>query len=457
MMHQELWHKIVSFELDDPSANYGFSTRLANENFWTSAFTEQAILEYKKFMYLAATVNTMVSPSEVVDKVWHLHLLFTESYQEFCHLLGKYIHHIPSTRSKKEFEQFSRAKEQTKELYEEIFGKQPANIWYYADMFDSLNLPKATISVPIFLLLGIVITACLATPAYFLLLPIYSNINNPDFVNGLAAVYFFVLILLEWYNTTKLQQILTQFAPTSFVYTLQPFELVYLTSTQISKVIAGTINELIDNGGIKIKPNNSLELTLLNKASNKEHWQVVHSMKKTGTILYVDLVKKLESSPIFANIANSMEQLNKYMVNSRVFGRLFYTNFAILALLLLLSSTRIAIGIVRQKPVAIITFATIIGLIISIFFLYRLTTQLSRVIIPNYYKNQLTDLQITNNWRWKYFLMGTASLLPTLIPLLSFRYDNHKRENNGGSCGTFIDSSGGSCGSSCSSCGGCGT
>ena len=66
--------------------------------------TQKAIEEYKKFMYLAATSNQMVSPSEIVDIVWHQHLIFTNSYSDFCNLLGKRIEHIPSTHNKSEFE-----------------------------------------------------------------------------------------------------------------------------------------------------------------------------------------------------------------------------------------------------------------------------------------------------------------------------------------------------------------
>lgn len=89
MLNHEKWQKILQFQLDSPSDIYGFTLRLANENSWTKHFTALAILEYKKFMYLAATGEGMVSPSEVVDAVWHLHLIFTESYEHFCQVLGK--------------------------------------------------------------------------------------------------------------------------------------------------------------------------------------------------------------------------------------------------------------------------------------------------------------------------------------------------------------------------------
>ena len=105
-MNNIFWDTILKFDFDDPEGEYVFSTRLASENFWTKNFTEIAILEYKKFMYLAATSSSMVSPSEIIDKVWHLHLVYTESYNDFCKLLGKQIKHIPSTHNKKEISKF---------------------------------------------------------------------------------------------------------------------------------------------------------------------------------------------------------------------------------------------------------------------------------------------------------------------------------------------------------------
>src|SRR5688572_7704030 len=110
-MDDILWAKILEFDLDKPLSHYGFSTRLAKENFWTKNFTKRAVLEYKKFMYLAAKADMMVSPAAVVDIVWHEHLTFTKSYQEFCDVLGKQIQHVPSTHARDDFERFRIAKE----------------------------------------------------------------------------------------------------------------------------------------------------------------------------------------------------------------------------------------------------------------------------------------------------------------------------------------------------------
>ncbi len=109
-MNKELWNKIELFDFDNPLSEYGFTTRLATENLWTEYFPQAALTEYKKFMYLAATSDFMVSPSAIVDVVWHQHLIFTQSYNEFCKLLGKKIQHIPSTHNPEEFQNFKKPK-----------------------------------------------------------------------------------------------------------------------------------------------------------------------------------------------------------------------------------------------------------------------------------------------------------------------------------------------------------
>src|SRR5947199_354356 len=59
----------------------------------------RAIEEYRRFAFLAVAAGHPVSPSDAVDQVWHLHLLYTRSYWvQFCgEVLGKPLHHEPST------------------------------------------------------------------------------------------------------------------------------------------------------------------------------------------------------------------------------------------------------------------------------------------------------------------------------------------------------------------------
>ncbi len=93
-----LWKKIKEFEIDEPSSALTFTERLARENGWTIEFTLRAIEEYKKFMFLICIAEHPLTPSDQIDQVWHLHLLYTQSYwNDFCkNTLNKTIHHGPT-------------------------------------------------------------------------------------------------------------------------------------------------------------------------------------------------------------------------------------------------------------------------------------------------------------------------------------------------------------------------
>jgi len=453
-MNQELWNRILAFDLDNPPSEYGFSTRLAKENFWTQEFTNQAILEYKKFMYLAATSKFMVSPSEIIDVVWHQHLIFTKSYQDFCKILGKQIQHIPSTHNREDYEKFFKAKERTINFYEKEFGLQPKNIWSFHGMFESLNLIKAKFKLRTFIIYGILTFICMLVPAYFLLKPIYIQIDNPIFIFGLIFLTILTLFALDFYNKYKLEEIVSSFDPTSFVFDLQPFELVYLKTQKLNDVINGTINELIHNGVIKINDKNKVELVKNKATVNNSQLQATTSLKELGTSYYTDLSNKLVTKPIFWNIQNSLDAFRKYFNKSKKFGNIFYFNFVILNLLVLFSFTRIITGILRDKPVFLIVNLTIVLVIVTVVFLQRLTKQISTITIPDYYKNQiLPTRQIENNWQWSFFLLGNDVLTVSFVPIVNNVHKTNNSAAGGNSCGS---NSGSSCGSSCSSCGGCG-
>lgn len=147
----KLWNQIKSFELDDPDSSLSFTDRLARENGWTIEFSIRAILEYKKFIFLLTISNHPLTPSDQVDQVWHLHLLYTQSYwEDFCeNLLNRKIHHGPTKGGAKENEKFTNWYEKTKNLYLETFKKQPpTDIWPTSEIrfseieFERVNLKR---------------------------------------------------------------------------------------------------------------------------------------------------------------------------------------------------------------------------------------------------------------------------------------------------------------------------
>lgn len=130
--HSILWNKIRAFELDDPTVALTFTDRLSRENGWSTEFTLRAITEYKKFMFLLCIADHPLTPSDQVDQVWHLHLLYTQSYWiDFCaNTLERQIHHGPTEGGESENSKFTDWYEKTKELYTSIFGfDAPKDIW----------------------------------------------------------------------------------------------------------------------------------------------------------------------------------------------------------------------------------------------------------------------------------------------------------------------------------------
>lgn len=129
---EQLWTAIKNFEFDDPKAEFSFSDRLARENGWTLEFALDAIEEYKKFMFLICISKETLTPSDIVDQVWHLHLLYTKSYWiTWCdEVLGRKIHHSPTKGGSTERKNFKRLYQNTLELYASAFGiKAPARFW----------------------------------------------------------------------------------------------------------------------------------------------------------------------------------------------------------------------------------------------------------------------------------------------------------------------------------------
>jgi hypothetical protein len=455
-MNEILWQKILEFDLDGPPSEYGFTTRLADEKFWTSAFTDQAILEYKKFMYLAATADTMVSPSEIVDQVWHQHLVFTRSYQDFCDLLGKPVQHIPSTQNKGEFEKFRRAKERTMIQYREAFGEPPVAFWEHSSMFDQLGLEKARFKVRTFLIAGLLSAFILAFPLYYILRPLYVKIDNPWFIIGAFIIAFITLAILEMYNRLTLRKIVEGFPRSSFIYSLSPEELVYMKHGDITHVINGTVSQMIDGSIIRVNQDYTLELAGNGLTRTKKELQVSSVLSELGSCFYLELLRILYSKPIFTNVSNSMSAFSKYFYKSKKFGTLFYTNFIILILLVLASFTRVFTGLGRDKPVVLILIFSILLLLVVGYFLFRLNLQVSRHTVPTMYRYHILKWDdIKSNWWWEYFCYGSAVFAASFIPIVQY-VNRHPNSSDGGSssCGA---SSGGSCGSSCgSSCGGCG-
>ena len=122
----ELWKRLREFEFPG-----GFAERLAKEQSWSLDYATRAIEEYRRYMYLLMAAGHRVSPSQVVDEVWHLHLIYTHSYwDELCDQVLRFrAHHNPGTGEPGDEERFAGQYQRTKDSYDRFFGKHPCDIW----------------------------------------------------------------------------------------------------------------------------------------------------------------------------------------------------------------------------------------------------------------------------------------------------------------------------------------
>ncbi|MFC3159970.1 hypothetical protein SAMN05443633_11697 [Chryseobacterium arachidis] len=186
LQNDPLWNRLQSFSLDSLNADFPFSKKLAKEENWTENFTAKAIEEYKKFVYLCCTLPNGASPSEIVDKVWHMHLIYTQNYwEEFCsNILQQKLHHHPSKGGFVEKIKHENWLEDTLKNYQETFQQQPPE-----DIWKPTQIPskkkKILPFVKIFLLLSssLMIYSC-------------TENNNGGWGIFLTLILIFVLIVV---------------------------------------------------------------------------------------------------------------------------------------------------------------------------------------------------------------------------------------------------------------------
>jgi hypothetical protein len=112
-----------------------FASKLSRKLGWSTAFGLRAIHEYKRFVYLGVVSATNVTPSKVIDQVWHEHQLFTKAYRDFCRdVIYQDFDHTPELIPVPEQTLlFSRQYLSTLSLYRSEFNAEPPDdIWSVA-------------------------------------------------------------------------------------------------------------------------------------------------------------------------------------------------------------------------------------------------------------------------------------------------------------------------------------
>ena len=88
------------------------------------------ITEYKKFLMMGTLSKEMITPSQQVDHVWHLHLTMPHHYYELVKSIGLgYFDHTPTVGGVQQASQWNNSYKHTLKLYKNNFGNPPKEIW----------------------------------------------------------------------------------------------------------------------------------------------------------------------------------------------------------------------------------------------------------------------------------------------------------------------------------------
>lgn len=455
----ELWEKIRTFQLDDPTSAFPFSKKLAKENSWTTVFTNRAIEEYKKFIFLCCISPTGASPSTVVDEVWHMHLTYTDNYwNEFCKkILSKEIHHQPSKGGNTENEKHINWYDETLKLYEKQFhNKPPADIWPV-----NQQLPEI-IDEPVYepSFFKKLVAIFLVALAIFITVTNVFQTKGEDFLNYYLLICFAGIITLfisQKHKDEKLKIIIDQHLPQK----ANPYQMARFLygvhrcyQTALVDLLRKNIITAVDGNDYKIV---NLPGNIEEQQDNPLLKALMQNFNVGDIFTYKEGLGLIDRDTVLHRDIEKLYQFSK---------KVDYQKLIIPGIVLLIGSARFLQGLANEKPVGFLVFEIgafgLISLAILASYSYTKTV---RQHLGIYWQQQNAD-GYGNNIINNFTILGATAIAgfaeySLLKPVFeSFSGKEKKWGADGGSAGCSSStgcSSGGDGGSSCGSgCGGCG-
>jgi uncharacterized protein (TIGR04222 family) len=411
----ELYKRIQAFALDRPDSQLSFSQRLAKDNGWSLGYTQRAIEEYKKFIFLAVAAGHPVTPSDQIDQVWHLHLTYTRLYwQEFCpKILQTTLHHEPTRGGSSEQLKFGSWYSKTLESYEQFFGHiPPIDIWPKPkDRFGRdlhfirinsqqswvLSKPNLTIflkpqlrKIGIFtflVFLSLMITSC----------QIISQIPNPINFTGSEFLTFYIFLvvmgiaLAAWlrFSLCLVSGNINQQPD------LNTYEIAFLAGGN-HRLIMAAITSLVKQGYVEVLKEGKLVVTgKIDAIADPVEKAVAQDILGTdGAIKQVFQ----NSTGMKDSIRSRLEQLGLFPSDAQALKAQIYPSL-IVVILLGIGLYKMAVGISRDKPVGLLLICIFGLLVLAARFFVKPQRQRSRYgeIIFNDLTNRLQHLKTANS------------------------------------------------------------
>lgn len=435
-----LWQKIENFVFDEPNAEYPFSLRLADEQGWSMNFTERVINEYRRFLFLSAVCEHMVSPSETIDEAWHLHLIYTESYQDFCqNILEKTLHHLPSKGGKLEKEKYQHFHLQTKESYAKFFGETLSDdIWDdKVPTFDFTYLKNDSLY---FFLKHSTFTATLLIFAltaifYYGLYPFIFSIKGIDFVYILLGIFGISLAVIGVYRFLFMPTIQEDMSSLAENYDLNEYETASLNVNQSfeKQYLLFVLTNLHQKQAIKIDKKGTIIAKSADYQPEAIREKQVWAQFKVGDKL-PSLKLSADDIPDFQRIKKFSTQIQEKIVRYYPMLVFEWLPLVVSCIIVSLGLTRLLMGIENNKPSDILALV-LVFMILILLGLHAIFSHTFRL----FEKTEALKVQKSAD-----YVMFTAFVLPPYS-------GSSGGSSDGGGCG------GGGCGGGgCGGCGGCG-
>ena len=127
---RDLWRRLEQHDFE-PDTPLNFTRRLARDHCWSLEEARAAVEAYRRFCFLATVSPTPVTPSEVVDEVWHQHLTYSRDYwMIWCgERLLTPLHHDPTPGGAEAQATYRRQYAETLALHERFFGPPSPELW----------------------------------------------------------------------------------------------------------------------------------------------------------------------------------------------------------------------------------------------------------------------------------------------------------------------------------------
>ncbi len=480
-----LLKRLANFILDDPKSSFPFSAKLAKEQGWTPQFTNRAIEEYKRFCYLAVVSGHPVSPSEVVDEVWHLHLTYSENYWRiFCpDILQMPFHHHPSKGGADERAKFDDWVAKTRASYVSAFNEEPPfDIWQLKKPGQSfLTKPDNHYHIPkllvrnfghgFALVAGILILA--GCTEAFGGNPL--DMRGPDFLQFYMVL--FVLLFGVALGIRSLLKLPTELG-CSTSSDLDPYSVAYLNGKSVLAVNAA-ITSLLTQQVIEmdVRKLNLRTVQFEYAPTNEFEREILSFTGIAGGIHILTLRSRCQS--VIHGIHDRLESQG-FVLSTKQRTISSVSSFAVAMVAPAYGLMKIQVGISRERPVLFLEILCVLSLVICLFLLkppfrsrrgdkmlawIRLSRPHLRTVGRHVRQANSHDIALGMA------LFGVAALSGSAYAAQARRlapqpgasscggggssYSGSSTSNDGGGCGGG-DGGGGGCGGGGGGCGGCG-